>query len=146
MDGDTLVILLAGGKTPAAERHRQGPGVLVGLQTEKVTMPMTTSFKARVLDRAGKEPEFAVAILKEGIQALFDGEINVGKALLRDCINSTIGFNELAEATGIPAKSLQRMFSKTGNPQTDNLFKVISALVQHNGINLEVAASKHRAA
>lgn len=109
-------------------------------------MPLTVSFKARVRDRAAADPEFAAGILKEATQAFLNGEINVGKALLRDCINATIGFSELAEITGIPTKSLQRMFSRTGNPQTDNLFNVILALQKHNHIALEVAAVGNRAA
>jgi len=103
-------------------------------------MPLTTSFKDRVHNRIATDPEFASALLKEAVQALLDGETNVGKSLLRDCINATIGFGELAQTTGIPDKSLQRMFSPKGNPQTTNLFAVISALLEHNNASLEVTA------
>ena len=105
-------------------------------------MPLTTSFKERILDRVANDPEFVAAILKKGLEALLNGEMNVGKALLRDCINATIGFSDLSDATGIPDKSLQRMFSKTGNPQTANLFKVISVLLNHNNVALEVATRR----
>ena len=108
-------------------------------------MPLTISFKERVCDRAASDPDFATGILIEATQAFLNGEINVGKSLLRDCINATIGFASLAEKTGIPAKSLQRMFSRAGNPQTDNLFTVIVALQQHNNIALEVAAGDRAA-
>ncbi len=103
-------------------------------------MPLTTSFKETVNKRIADDPEFASALLKEAVQALLDGETNVGKSLLRKCINATIGFGVLAETTGIPDKSLQRMFSASGNPQTTNLFAVISALLEHNNASLEVTA------
>lgn len=104
-------------------------------------MPLTKSFKSTVLERANRDPDFTAAMLKEGVQALIDGEPNVGKSLLRDCINATIGFNQLSEVTGIPSKSLQRMFSKNGNPQASNLFEVISALQAHNQVTLDVSTT-----
>ena len=103
-------------------------------------MPLTTSFKERVLQRANTDPEFVVAMLGEAMQALVAGETNIGTSLLRDCINATVGFSDLSEATGIPDKSLQRMFGKGGNPQAINLFKVISTLLEHNNASLEVKA------
>ena len=52
------------------------------------------------------------------------GEITLAKAILRDYINATVGFNGLAEATHIPPKSLMRMFSAAGNPRAANLLKL----------------------
>ena len=62
----------------------------------------------------------------------------MGRALLRDYINATMGFETLADAVGIPAKSLMRMFSKTGNPQANNLFAVLAYLQEAEGISLKV--------
>lgn len=66
-------------------------------------MPLTTSFNERDLQRANAVPEFVVAMLGEAIQALVADEINNGNSLLRDCTNATVGFSDLAKATGIPA-------------------------------------------
>ena len=38
------------------------------------------------------------------------GDVDTGKAILRDDIKATVGFEKLGEATGAPAKSLIRMF------------------------------------
>ena len=103
-------------------------------------MPLTTSFNERDLQRANAVPEFVVAMLGEAMQALVAGETTIGTSPLRDCINATVGFSDPAEATGIPDKSLQRMFGKGGNPQASNLLKVISALLEHNNASLEVKA------
>ena len=102
--------------------------------------PLTTSLKDTIHKRFASDPEFASALLKEAVQALLDGETNVGKSLLYKCIDATIGFGPLAETTGIPDKSLQRMFSASGNPQTTDLFAVISALLEYNNTSLEVTA------
>lgn len=108
-------------------------------------MPLTTSFKERVLSRAQTEPEFVTAMLREAVQAFLNGDSNVGKSLLRNCINATVGFSELSVQTGIPDKSLQRMFGKNGNPQSDNLFAVIAVLLEHNNASLQVTVSNRAA-
>jgi DNA-binding phage protein len=59
---------------------------------------------------------------------------------LRDYIKATIGFEALAEATGMPPKSLMRMFGPKGNPTAANLFNVIGALQAYAGVHLQVRA------
>jgi hypothetical protein len=66
------------------------------------------------------------------------GDFKTGKAVLRDCINAAIGFEELGRATGTPPKSLMRMFGPRGNPQASNLFAVLGQLQRHGGSHLEV--------
>jgi DNA-binding phage protein len=51
-----------------------------------------------------------------------------------------VGFEQLAKATGVPAKSLIRMFGPRGNPQAKNLFGVIGYLQKRAGVQLHVAA------
>jgi DNA-binding phage protein len=100
---------------------------------------ITREFRATLLERAQKDAEFRKAMLKEGIDALLAGDLETGKAILRDYINTTVGFGPLAEATHIPAKSLMRMLGPKGNPRADNLFQIIHHLQAHEGIHLEVA-------
>ena len=66
------------------------------------------------------------------------GDLATGKAILRDYINATIGFEALGRATGTPAKSLMRMFGPRGNPQASHLFAVLGHLQEHGGFQLEV--------
>jgi DNA-binding phage protein len=74
-------------------------------------------------------------------------EVEVGKAVLRDYINATVGFESLAKATGTPSKSLMRMFGPKGNPRANNLFAVIGKLRRVSGVRLAVASvSRRRAA
>ncbi len=105
-------------------------------------MTLTRSFKETVKARAERDEAFREALLREGVECLLSGDVETGKAVLRDYINATIGFESLSEATNTPAKSLMRMFSPRGNPQASNLFAVIAHLQTQTGVQLEVSAAK----
>jgi DNA-binding phage protein len=104
-------------------------------------MALTRSFKETVKARINRDPAFKQALLSEGVGALLEGDLDTGKAVLRDFINATVGFQRLAEATGVPAKSLMRMFGAGGNPTAASLFAVIACLQRDAGITLEVRAA-----
>lgn len=99
---------------------------------------LTRSFKETVTARVEREPAFRDALLAEAIDSLIAGEVDVGKAMLRDFIESTIGFEKLSVAVGTSAKSLVRMLSSTGNPTANNLFAVIGEVQRSTGIHLDV--------
>jgi hypothetical protein len=105
-------------------------------------MTLTRSFKETILARVGEDPGFREELLKEGVECLLSGDIETGKAILRDYINATIGFEDLGAITNKSPKSLMRMFSPKGNPQARNLFEVIGLLQQREGVHLEVRAVK----
>jgi len=112
-------------------------------------MPLTVSFKETVMDDIRRHPDFARALLREGIDALFTNELEVSKSLLRDYVNATMGFEGLSAQLDIPAKSLMRMLSPGGNPQANNLLSIIAALQQHAGVEFHVTSTpvkKKRAA
>jgi hypothetical protein len=102
-------------------------------------MPLTRDFKETVRERLQRDPKFRVELLREAIECLVSGDICTGKAVLRDYINGTIGFQELSHLTQTPAKSLMRMFGPNGNPQARNIFDVIAQLQRAEGLHVEVA-------
>jgi DNA-binding phage protein len=102
-------------------------------------MPLTRDFKMTVKARAERDPAFREALLTEAVELLLSGEVETGKAILRDYINATVGFERLAKETGTPSKSLMRMLGPKGNPRASNLLTLISALQQLSGLHLEVA-------
>jgi hypothetical protein len=104
-------------------------------------MALTRSFKDLVQKRVANDPAFGAALLREGIDTMLTGDVDTGKAILRDYIKATVGFEKLGEATGAPAKSLIRMFGPRGNPQARNLFGVIGYLQREAGVELHVAAA-----
>ena len=105
-------------------------------------MALTRDFKETIQARAQRDPAFRKALLQEGVECLLAGDVDTGKALLRDYINATIGFEELSQVFDKSSKSLMRMFSPKGNPQASNLFAVIQYLQEQEGIHLEVIARK----
>ncbi len=103
-------------------------------------MPLTRDFKATVRARLERDPGFREALLEEGVECLLAGDVETGKAVLRDYINATIGFRELGGLTEKSPKSLMRMFGPHGNPQARNLFEIIGCLQQREGLHLKVQA------
>ena len=106
-------------------------------------MPLTRDFKQTILSRARREPEFRAELLREGIQRLLSGDVDTGRMVLRNYINATVGFSELAAATHRSPKALMRMFGPKGNPQARNLFEIVSYLQEREGIRLEVRSTRH---
>jgi hypothetical protein len=102
-------------------------------------MARSKSFKDLVEHHVKGDAKFAEALLREGIDAMLSGDLDTGKAIMRDYIKATVGFEKLGAATGAPPKSLIRMFGPRGNPQAKNLFSVIGYLQKRAGVRLHVA-------
>ncbi len=108
-------------------------------------MALTRSFKETIKARAERDAKFRAALLTEAVEQMLAGDVDTGKAMLRDYINATVGFERLARETGTPAKSLMRMFGSKGNPRADNLFAVIGWLQKASGLRLAIdTGSRHR--
>ena len=90
-------------------------------------MALTREFKETVQARAARDPAFRKALLTEAAELLLTGDVETGKAVLRDYINATVGFAALAKATGTPPKSLMRMLSADGNPRASNVFEYLKS-------------------
>jgi hypothetical protein len=95
-------------------------------------MALTRNFKEMAQGRV--DPAFGEALLREGIDTMLAGDVDTGKAILRDYINATVG----VAATGTQPKSLIRMFGPRGNPQARNLFGIIGYLQKQVGVELHV--------
>ena len=105
-------------------------------------MPLTRDFKETIRARVERDPKFRKELLREGVEAMLAGDVATAKAILRDYINATLGFGDLAEATRIPSKSLMRMLGPAGNPRADNLFEIVSFLQRREGVRFEVKAAR----
>ena len=101
-------------------------------------MALTRDFKETIRARVVRDARFRRALLREGIESMLAGDIATAKVILRDYINATVGFTDLAEATRIPSKSLMRMLGPAGNPRADNLFEVVSYLQHREGVRFQV--------
>jgi DNA-binding phage protein len=105
-------------------------------------MPLTREFKETIRARVQRDPKFRKELLREDVESMLTGDIATAKTILRDYINATVGFTELAEATHIPSKSLMRMLGPAGNPRAANLFEVISFLQNREGLRFQLKAAR----
>ena len=105
-------------------------------------MALTREFRETVRKEAQRSAAFRRALLTEAAESLLGGDLETAKSILRDAIKATIGYRSLTEATGIPEKSLIRMFGPKGNPRASHLARVIEALQDHEGVRLEVRAAR----
>lgn len=64
-------------------------------------MALTRDFRETIRERAQREPAFRQSLLREGMQLINNGDFSTGRAILRNYINATIGFQELARKTKI---------------------------------------------
>ncbi|QJU60328.1 transcriptional regulator [Sphingomonas sp. AP4-R1] len=100
-------------------------------------MVLTRDFKETVKERATRDPAFAKAMLDEAATAFLNGEPHVARLILRDLVNASVGFEELATETNHLSKSLHRMLSEKGNPSMDNLAAIFGAVSKRLGVAFE---------
>ena len=105
-------------------------------------MALTRDFRETVQARAKRDPAFRKGLLSEALGCYLSGEATLGKELLRDYINATVGFPRLAAHTGIHVKTLHQMFGPHGNPTTSNLSEIAAYLQRAEGVRLEVRSAR----
>jgi DNA-binding phage protein len=103
-------------------------------------MALTRNFKQTVVERVERDPAFAKALLDEAATLFLQDEPETARLILRDLVNATLGFEQLAALTDKPSKSLHRMLSPKGNPSMDNLAAIFGAMRTNLKVELEVHA------
>lgn len=101
-------------------------------------MALTRNFKQTVVERVERDPAFAKALLDEAATLFLQDEPETARLILRDLVNATLGFEQLATLTDKPSKSLHRMLSPKGNPSMDNLAAIFGAMRTNLKVELEV--------
>ncbi len=102
-------------------------------------MPLTHDFKETIRGRAQRDPAFRQALLREAVECILNGDLATGKAVLRDYVNATAGFQAIEKRTHIPAKSLMRMPGPKGSPSAANLTSILTALQISEGVQFELS-------
>jgi DNA-binding phage protein len=105
-------------------------------------MALTRDFRETVQARVKRDPAFREGLLRDAIESLLSGEVTLGKKLLRDYVNATVGFPKLARHTKIHVKTLHQMFGPNGNPTARNLFEIVAYLQQSEGVRFEVRPAR----
>ena len=104
-------------------------------------MALTRDFRETIKAHAARDPKFRAALFTEALDAYLAGDVGAGKAVLRDLVNATIGFERLAAEVKKPSKSLHRMLAPRGNPSSENFFEIVSALQKETRVKLRVSAT-----
>jgi len=79
-------------------------------------MTLTRDFKQTIAARARRDSRFREALFTEAINAYLAGNTAEGKAILRDLVNATVGFEGLAAEIHKPSKSSAPHARSTGKP------------------------------
>lgn len=107
-------------------------------------MALTKDFRETVQADARRDPAFRRGLLSDAIESLLSGDVPLGKEMLRDFINATVGFPKLADYTNVHVKTLHQMFGPKGNPTANNLFEIVAYLQKLEGVSLQVRPSDSR--
>jgi hypothetical protein len=72
-------------------------------------MVLTRDFKKTIMERVARDEQYRKGLLTEAVNKLLEGNLNVGKAMLRDYNNATITFPTLAQKLNKSSNSIRRM-------------------------------------
>lgn len=99
-------------------------------------MALTRNFKETIMERAAHDEKYRKGLLAEAVNEMLGGNIDVGKAMLRDYINATITFPTLAKNLRKSSKSIHRMLGSSGNPRMDSIIGILKVLQDREKIRL----------
>lgn len=97
-------------------------------------MALTREFKDTVMELC-KDPEYRKGLLLEALESYLEGDIVVGNSLLRDYLNGTQAFGEVAKDLQMQEAGLRRMVSANGNATAKNLFRLFKVCQDREGIH-----------
>jgi DNA-binding phage protein len=99
-------------------------------------MALTRDFKETIMERAAHDEQYRKGLLTEAVNEILEGNLDVGKAMLRDYINATITFPALAQKLNKSSKSIHRMLGPSGNPRMDSIVSILKVLQDQEQIKL----------
>lgn len=97
-------------------------------------MALTREFKDTVMELC-KDPKYRKALLLEALESYLEGDIVVGNSLLRDYLNGTQAFGEVARNLQMQEAGLRRMVGPRGNATAKNLFRLFKVCQDREGIH-----------
>ena len=90
-------------------------------------MALAREFKETVMLRAKQDPTFRQELIVEATNAFLDGDVDIGKNLLRNYLNATEALPSIAKELAQDEKSIRRMIGPKGNPTLHNFVNLIGA-------------------
>jgi hypothetical protein len=105
-------------------------------------MALTKDFKSTIMARAKRDNKFCEAMLSEAVTELLSGDVDAGKAILRDYINASITFEVLSKFMEKDPKSIMRMLSPTGNPTSKSLFMIFHVIQKVKKLQFKITVNR----
>jgi len=102
-------------------------------------MPATHAFKETRDARIAADAAFRRELLREAVEVLLSGDLDTGRAVLRDYIAATVGFERLSERTHKSARHLMRKFERDGHLRARDLFDIVAELQKAGRFGLRLA-------
>ena len=96
-------------------------------------MALTREFKDTVMELC-KDPDYRKGLLLEALESYLEGDVAVGNSLLRDYLNGTQAFDEVARDLHMQEAGLRRMVGPKGNATARNLFRLFKVCQGREGI------------
>ena len=103
-------------------------------------MPRTRNLRVTIWERIECGPTFRKTLIKDGVNCLLAGDVEVGKSVLRNTVNASVGFRKVGKITHNSPKILMRMLGPNGNLQARNLVEISRCLQDYEGLHLRVQA------
>lgn len=97
-------------------------------------MSLSREFKDTVMELC-KDPEYRRHLLVEVLNAYLAGNIVEGNIRLRDYLNGTQAFQEVAKEMHMQESSIRRMLSEKGNATLKNFFTLFRICQQREGVH-----------
>ena len=88
------------------------------------------------MERAARGEHYRKGLLAEAVNEILEGNLDAGKANVRDYINATITFPTLAQKLNKSSKSVHRMLGPNGNPRMDSIVIILKVLQEREEIKL----------
>lgn len=101
-------------------------------------MPLTRDFRETVMARAKSDQDFRSELIIEATNAFLEGDVETGKALLRDYLNGTESIADVARELQINEKSLRRMLGPKGNPTLKNFVGILQKCSSFEHLTLRI--------
>lgn len=98
-------------------------------------MALTKEFKETVVLLCGNS-EYRKELLIEALSAYLEGEVETGNSLLRDYLNGTQSFADVADQMSMKEAGLRRMVGPKGNATAKNLFMLFKVCQIREGFDL----------
>jgi DNA-binding phage protein len=92
--------------------------------------------------RAERDAAFRHALLRHAIDALFAGDVDTAKALLRVLVTATLGIARVATEMGVPVNSLRWQLRPSGNPRAECLLSLLRILQRRERIRFRICTAR----